>query len=79
MSVCLAWARSTPIIPLLNAKKVLINVGFTEIIYFILSLLRLIIIFFLSGFAAQRGLWPPRSTRFRDHTQRRATVADIST
>jgi hypothetical protein len=23
---------------------------------------------------AQRGLWPPRTTRFRDHTQRRATV-----
>jgi hypothetical protein len=27
-----------------------------------------------SGFAAQRGLWPPRITRFLDHTQRRATV-----
>jgi hypothetical protein len=24
--------------------------------------------------AAQRGLWPPRTTRFRDHTERRATV-----
>jgi hypothetical protein len=23
--------------------------------------------------AAQRGLWPPRNTRFRDHIQRRAT------
>jgi hypothetical protein len=28
----------------------------------------------LSGSAAQRGLWPPRITRFRDHTPRRATV-----
>jgi hypothetical protein len=27
-----------------------------------------------SGSAAQRGLWPPRFTRFLDHTQRRATV-----
>jgi hypothetical protein len=27
-----------------------------------------------SGSAAQRGLWPPRTTRFRDQTQRRATV-----
>jgi hypothetical protein len=34
---------------------------------------RIIIIIF-SGFAAQRGLWPPRFTRFLDHTQRRATV-----
>jgi hypothetical protein len=31
-----------------------------------------IIIF--SGSAAQRGLWPPRHTRFLDHTQRRTTV-----
>jgi hypothetical protein len=30
-----------------------------------------------SGFAAQRGLWPPRHTRFLDHTQRRATVGRI--
>jgi hypothetical protein len=29
---------------------------------------------FFSGYAAQRGLWPSRSTRVRDHTQRRATV-----
>jgi hypothetical protein len=28
----------------------------------------------LSGSAAQRGLWPPRSRGFRYHTQRRATV-----
>jgi hypothetical protein len=27
-----------------------------------------------SGSAAQRGLWPPRSRGFRDHTPRRATV-----
>jgi hypothetical protein len=27
-----------------------------------------------SGSAAQRGLWPPRPTRFLDHTQRGATV-----
>jgi hypothetical protein len=30
--------------------------------------------FFFSSSAAQRGLWPPRTTRFFDHTQRRATV-----
>jgi hypothetical protein len=28
-------------------------------------------IFIFSGFAAQRGLWPPRLRGFRDHTQRR--------
>jgi hypothetical protein len=28
----------------------------------------------LSGSAAQRGLWPPRFTRFLDHTQRHGTV-----
>jgi hypothetical protein len=27
-----------------------------------------------SGSVAQRGLWPPRTTRFLDHTQRRTTV-----
>jgi hypothetical protein len=27
-----------------------------------------------SGSAAQRGLWPPCTTRFHDHTQRRTTV-----
>jgi hypothetical protein len=84
MSVCLSRARNTPNIPLLNAKKVLINVSCTEIIYFILSLLRLIIIIIIiiviiiiimSGSAAQCGLWPPPSTKFRDHTQRRATVS----
>jgi hypothetical protein len=32
----------------------------------------LFIIFF--GCASHRGLWPPRFTRFLDHTQRRATV-----
>jgi hypothetical protein len=26
------------------------------------------------GSAAQRGPWPPRNTRFLDHTQRHATV-----
>jgi hypothetical protein len=26
------------------------------------------------GSAAQHGLWPPRHTRFLDHTQRRATA-----
>jgi hypothetical protein len=30
--------------------------------------------FYFSGSASHRGLWPPRSTRFRDHTQRRATL-----
>jgi hypothetical protein len=30
--------------------------------------------FFPQALAAQRGLWPPRITRFLDHTQRRATV-----
>jgi hypothetical protein len=34
--------------------------------------IQITIIFF--GSAAQRGLWPPRHTRFLDHTQRRATV-----
>jgi hypothetical protein len=33
-----------------------------------------IIIIIFSGSAAQRGLWPPRITRFLVHTQRRATV-----
>jgi hypothetical protein len=32
---------------------------------------------FFSGFAARRGLFPPRQTRFLDHTQRRATVGRI--
>jgi hypothetical protein len=27
-----------------------------------------------SGSAAEHGLWPPRTTRFHDHTQRRATI-----
>jgi hypothetical protein len=36
------------------------------------ELLFIIIIF--SGSEAQRGLWPPRITRFLYHTQRRATV-----
>jgi hypothetical protein len=40
----------------------------------LLLLLLLIIIIIFSGSAAQRELWPPRFTRFRDHTQRRATV-----
>jgi hypothetical protein len=30
------------------------------------------------GSAAQRGLWPPRTTRFPDHTQRRATISRTS-
>jgi hypothetical protein len=30
--------------------------------------------FYFSGSTAQCGLWPPRITRFLDHTQRRATV-----
>jgi hypothetical protein len=34
----------------------------------------IIIIIVISGSAAQRGLWPPRITRFLDHTQRRAKV-----
>jgi hypothetical protein len=29
---------------------------------------------FFSGSATQRRLWPPRLTRFLDHTQRSATV-----
>jgi hypothetical protein len=32
------------------------------------------IIIIISGSAAQRGLWPPRHTRFREHTQWRAIV-----
>jgi hypothetical protein len=31
-------------------------------------------LFIISGSVAQRGLWSPRFTRFRDHTQLRATV-----
>jgi hypothetical protein len=33
-----------------------------------------IICIIFSGSAAQCGLWPPRHTKFLDHTQRRATV-----
>jgi hypothetical protein len=32
------------------------------------------LLFILSGSATQRELWPPRHTRFLDHTQLRATV-----
>jgi hypothetical protein len=32
-------------------------------------------LFIFPGSAAQRGVWPPRITRFLDHTQRRATVS----
>jgi hypothetical protein len=34
----------------------------------------IIIIIYFSGSAAQGGLWPPRITRFLDHTQRLSTV-----
>jgi hypothetical protein len=34
----------------------------------------IIIIIIFSGSAAQRGLWPPRITRYHDHTQRRVAV-----
>jgi hypothetical protein len=34
----------------------------------------IIIIIIFSDTADQRGLWPPRHTRFSDHTKRRATV-----
>jgi hypothetical protein len=37
----------------------------------------IIIIITLSSFAAQRGLWPPRITRFLDITQWRTTVVRI--
>jgi hypothetical protein len=37
----------------------------------------IIIIIIFSGSAVQRELWPPRHTRFLDHTQRRATVSRI--
>jgi hypothetical protein len=44
--------------------------------FFIIIIIIIIIITttIISGFAAQRGLWPPRITRFFEHTQRRATV-----
>jgi hypothetical protein len=34
----------------------------------------LLLFMIFSGSAAQRGLWLPGTTRFLDHTQRRATV-----
>jgi hypothetical protein len=46
-----------------------INLTLMELILHILLLLLLLLLSL-----AQRGLWPPRHTRFRDHTQRRATV-----
>jgi hypothetical protein len=37
-------------------------------------MMMIIIIIIFSSSTAKRGLWPPRHTRFLDHTQRRATV-----
>jgi cell division protein FtsW (lipid II flippase) len=34
-------------------------------------IINIIIIIIISGSAAQRGLWPPRFTKFLDHKQRR--------
>jgi hypothetical protein len=49
------------------------NVGQTiSVTYMFIYIIIIIII--TSGAAAQLGLWPPRITRFLDHTQRRATV-----
>jgi hypothetical protein len=45
--------------------------GYISVIILIISI---IIIIIITGFAAQRGLWSPRFTKFLDHTQRRATV-----
>jgi hypothetical protein len=45
--------------------------NFKPAFYLIESLL---FVCFFSGYAAERGLWPPRTTSLRDHTQRRATV-----
>jgi hypothetical protein len=36
--------------------------------------LLLLLLLLFSASAAQRGLWPPRSGGFYDHTQRRTTV-----
>jgi hypothetical protein len=44
------------------------------VIIIIIIIVIIIIIIIFSGYAAQRGLWPTRHTRFLDHTQRRATV-----
>jgi hypothetical protein len=45
------------------------------LISYLVSLLHIIIIIIIfTGSAGQRGLWPPRHTRFLDHTQRRDTV-----
>jgi hypothetical protein len=48
------------------------------IIIIIIMIMIIIIIIIFSGSAAQRGLWPPRHTRFLDHTQRRATLGRTS-
>jgi hypothetical protein len=44
------------------------------LVLIVIILIIIIIIIIFSGSAAQRGIWPPRITRFLDHTQQRATV-----
>jgi hypothetical protein len=57
-----------PVAPIITG----ITLGFTFHIGYIIIIIIIIIIF--SGSAAQRGLLHPRSTRFLDHTEQRATV-----
>jgi hypothetical protein len=47
---------------------------FTLGLNFIFIIIIIIIIIIISGSAAQRGLWPPRTTRYLRQTQRRATA-----
>jgi hypothetical protein len=46
----------------------------TAIKNFDIGMKYIILFIIFCGSAAQRGLCPPRITRFLDHTQRRATV-----
>jgi hypothetical protein len=55
----------------INQNKLKVN-GASCWSYYIIIIIIIIII--ITGSVAQRGLWPPRFTRFLDHTQGRATV-----
>jgi hypothetical protein len=56
------FARFITLLCLLYSFQPLFNIYMYLFIYFL-------------WLCAQRGLWPPRYTRFLDHTQRRATVS----